>query len=316
MNKPEKLLASLAPDDLAYERFYGMRYPLSFIKDTMSPHVQKAHVHDFAQLWYCVSGSCRNIIGDKSYPLDAGNLVIVPCGVAHSLVIETDSQLFSFSLSPEIFLKTDMLLCKELSAYMLAPSLFSDSGAFSTRAFSLSLDSQHEICDIFSRLCTSADLDLSAILKYANKIFLLPELTADNGELEPVLCEIEKSILPIIKASAYINANFADKITTKELLHESLLCQTTFFSLFKQFMGMRASTYIQRLRTSHAVFYLSHTSYDISKISDVCGFNTPSHFVLCHKKHTGLLPKYLRTKLKEYYENNPVRNIKKPNPFD
>ena len=71
------------------------------------------------------------------------------------------------------------------------------------------------------------------------------------------------------------------------------------------FFGMRSAYYIQRLRVSHAVFYLSLTSYDIAAVSDFCGFNSPSHLVLCHKKQTGMLPKYLRYRLKEYYERNP-----------
>ena len=62
---------------------------------------------------------------------------------------------------------------------------------------------------------------------------------------------------------------------------------------------------MQRVRVSHAIFYLAHTTYDISAISDFCGFNSPSHLVLCHKEQTGVLPKYLRYKLKEYFERNP-----------
>ena len=149
-------------------------------------------------------------------------------------------------------------------------------------------------------------------LKEANKLFSLKEFSLTEKERERASEVIEKKALPILRAYKYINEHFSEKITTKQLIAASLLCQTTFFSLFKKFFGMRAAYYMQRLRVSHAIFYLAHTSYDIGTVSDFCGFNSPSHLVLCHKQQTGVLPKYLRYKLKEYFDRNPEskKNIK------
>ncbi|MBO5879563.1 MAG: helix-turn-helix domain-containing protein [Clostridia bacterium] len=315
-NEKEEKLVRLTPCDLAHERFYGRSVPVMFKKDIMHPYRQSVHMHDFVQLWYCISGKCKNVVGKESYPLKAGSLVIVPCGVEHSLVVEEDAELFSFSISPLTFLKFDPAACSHLAAYTLMPAFCDENSPFATRSIALSEESQNRFCNMFSRLSINNDFNFKNLLFQINELFLLPELLVKEGEMESALNVIEKQIVPIIRAVSYINSNFADKITTRDLLRESFLCQTTFFSLFKQFMGMRSSTYIQRLRTSHAIFYLSHTSYDISKVSDCCGFNTPSHFVMCHKKHTGLLPKYLRTRLKMYYEKNPEIKVKKPNPFE
>jgi len=308
-----KSIPQLRSPDLAQDRFYGKRIPISFRKDSYeNGGSQLEHIHDFVQIWYCISGKCLHTVEDRVFDMAAGDIVIVPTGKVHKFKTAANTELFSLSISTEVFLEADFPSAKELFFYSLLP-VFSDgiSEKFSTRKISLSSESSEKFKSHFSFLASSF-LGLRELLPEINKLFSLPEFFLTEEERESAEKALQKKAMPIIRAVKYINGHISERISIDDLLRVSYLCQTSFFSLFKTFMGMRCSYYIQRVRVTRAVFYLAHTSYDISAVSDFCGFNSPSHLVLCHKKQTGLLPKYFRTKLKEFYDKNPElkRSIK------
>ena len=308
-----KKLPPLRSPDIAHDRFYGKRIPLTFRKDSYDKEGGQApHVHDFVQIWYCISGECSHTVEGQFFCMKAGDLVFVPAGKIHTFRVKANTELFSISVSLEAFLDVESSLAEEFFFYSLLP-VFSEgiSEKLGIRKISLSKESSEKFKAHFSFLSMSS-YALCELMTEINKLFLLLEFTLTEKEKEACRTALTKKALPLIRAVKYINEHISEKITTEDLLRISYLCQTNFFALFKSFMGMRCSYYIQRVRVSKAVFYLAHTSYDISAVSDFCGFNSPSHLVLCHKKQTGLLPNYFRHKLKEFYDKNPEfkKNIK------
>lgn len=311
--KEKEKLPPLRSPDLAHDRFYRSRLPVIYRRDVFeSELVQAKHLHDFPQIWYCLSGECLHTVGDATFDMKKGDLVIVPPGASHSFRGKDTAELLSISISAEAFLDVDIKEIYELAFFTLLPA-FSEEATekLSTRKIRLSEESQDKLTSLFSKLSLGSH-SLRELLIETNKIFLLPEFSLSEEEKEAAHKLLTKKVIPIIKAVRFINENFSEKITTEKLVSASLLCQTSFFSFFKTLLGMRASYYIQRVRVSNAVLYLAHSAYDIAAISDFCGFNSPSHLVLCHKKQTGLLPKYFRARLKEFYDKNPEfkKNIK------
>lgn len=311
-NEKEKLPPLRSPD-LAHDRFYRSRLPVIYRRDVFeSELVQSKHIHDFPQIWYCLSGECLHTVGENTFDMKKGDLVIVPTGVPHAFCGKSTSELLSISISAEAFLDVDIKEISKLAFFTLLPAFSKDvTDKLSTQKIRLSEESENTLISLFSKLSLSTH-SLRYLLSETNEIFLLPEFYLSDKEKEEAGEVLAKKVIPIIKAVRLINERFSEKLTTHELLSTSLLCQTSFFAFFKSFIGMRASYYIQRVRVSNAVLYLAHTAYDIAAISDFCGFNSPSHLVLCHKKQTGLLPKYFRARLKEFYDKNPEfkRNIK------
>ena len=303
-------LPPLRSPDLAHDRFFKHDSPVICRRDRFtSDYSQEKHLHDFPQIWYCLSGECLHTVGKDTLTMRAGDLVIVPAGVAHAFRGVISAEFFSISISTEVFLETE---AEPLSFYALLGAFADEiTDKLSPVTHSLSRTSRETAEALISRLL-STPLPLSELIFETNKLFSLPELSLTEAEANLARRVLTRKVLPIIKAVKFINGHFSEGITTRELLSVSLLCQTSFFAIFKTFIGMRASYYIQRVRVSNAVLYLAHSGYDIAAVSDFCGFNSPSHLVLCHKKQTGLLPKYFRARLKEYYDKNPEfkRSIK------
>ena len=311
--KNKENLPPLRSPDLAHDRFFRSNPPVVFRRDVFeSELVQAKHMHDFPQIWYCLSGECLHTVADNSFDMKKGDLVIVPPGASHSFRGKDTAELLSISISTEACLCANINELGGLAFFTLLPAFSEEvTEKLSTRKITLSEESQDKLTSLFSKLSLGSH-SLSELLAETNELFLLPEFFLSEEEKERAKEVLFKKALPIIKAVRFINEKFSEKITTRELLSVSLLCQTSFFSSFKAMLGMRASYYIQRVRVSNAVLYLAHTAYDIAAISDFCGFNSPSHLVLCHKKQTGLLPKYFRARLKEFYDKNPEfkKNIK------
>lgn len=63
----------------------------------------------------------------------------------------------------------------------------------------------------------------------------------------------------------------------------------------KSLTGDSALGFIRRLRFDKACELLKDGGYTVAEISDMVGFNSPSYFATCFKKHVGCLPtEYLK----------------------
>ena len=95
----------------------------------------------------------------------------------------------------------------------------------------------------------------------------------------------------MLRALAYINNHYSEKIHLEELTKLTAMCQTNFMNHFKHFTGMSFSKYMQLLRNSHARRLISFSDYSLSHIADLCGYNDTAYMINCFKKLRGRTPK-------------------------
>ena len=98
---------------------------------------------------------------------------------------------------------------------------------------------------------------------------------------------------------AYINQNLQEQITLEELAQNAGMSKTYFSTVFKKVTGVTVWDYITNSRVERAVSYLvtQKGKYNISEISELCGFNNAANFNKTFKKKTGMTPsEYKKTK--------------------
>ena len=65
-----------------------------------------AHAHPHEQITYVISGKCRYTVGEETKEVGAGDSVLIPGNVSHSIVILEDMKVIDvFSPAREDFLK-------------------------------------------------------------------------------------------------------------------------------------------------------------------------------------------------------------------
>ncbi len=99
----------------------------------------------------------------------------------------------------------------------------------------------------------------------------------------------------VTKALQFINKNYREKISLKDI-ETNLHDKSTYFStLYKQEMGVTFTDYLNSLKIEHACQLLSGTNLSIIDVSLSTGFDDQSYFTKVFKKAKGMTPKAYRS---------------------
>lgn len=103
----------------------------------------------------------------------------------------------------------------------------------------------------------------------------------------------------IVQINNYINMNYSQPISSKELAEKLFLSQGYLSRFFKKHYGMNFAEYLQGVRLSHAVDDLIYTGTPITRIAYDNGFANVSAFNKAFKDVYGDTPSAMRKKLKK-----------------
>ena len=98
----------------------------------------------------------------------------------------------------------------------------------------------------------------------------------------------------IIKALQFINKNYQEKISLKDIETNLHVNASNFSTLFKQEMGVTFTDYLNSLKIEHACHLLTETNLSIIDVSLSTGFDDQSYFTKVFKKAKGMTPKAYR----------------------
>ena len=161
---------------------------------------------------------------------------------------------------------------------------------------------------IITRIANENDSNLNQIIDTDLDVINRISETESFNELRDV-CEslielITKNMLSSIysgrsqivtKALQFINKNYKEKISLKDIEHNLHVNSSYFSTLFKQEMGQTFTDYLNSLKIGHACQLLADTNLSIIDISLSTGFEDQSYFTKVFKKAMGMTPKSYRS---------------------
>ncbi|AXY26621.1 AraC family transcriptional regulator [Suicoccus acidiformans] len=115
-----------------------------------------------------------------------------------------------------------------------------------------------------------------------------------NSELSIKDSTIQTKNSDIDKVQQYIRENYHEKITLDQLSELVDINKYYLIRLFKQKTGLSPIDYLIHVRLEQAENLLKQTDLTISKISDMVGFHSPSHFSKTFKESNHLTPSQFR----------------------
>lgn len=104
------------------------------------------------------------------------------------------------------------------------------------------------------------------------------------------------------KAIEYINENYNKPISVSEISYLLAVDRRQFSDVFQAVVGLSPNKYIQKYRLEEAKSLLKFSTYSISEIADMTGYNDCFYFSKSFKKNIGVSPK-------EYRKNNKLISI-------
>lgn len=249
--------------------------------------LQPDHYHQYYEIFYLFSGSCRYLLKDTLYTLEKGDLAFIAPGELHHSVYYPGIACEVATL----YFKSDFLL----------PSLFSYLGEENMpphRSFRGTVPGlyQEEFESLLTRMLSeSRQIDEhspSFMTCFLNELLLFLSRHSVISESEPDLVNAKDA--DIMTAAKYIYRNFTKPLTLQEAADAAGLSTTYFSRKFKLLTGMGFKEYLNYIRLKHAAAALLTTDSSITDIALEYGFNDSSYFKDLFKKEYGKSPREYR----------------------
>ncbi|MBQ8508884.1 MAG: helix-turn-helix domain-containing protein [Clostridia bacterium] len=265
-------------------------YVNKIFTETFEPY----HDHDYFEINYVMRGQLYQYLDDNLYELRAGDFILLPPGVRHSIYGARGS------ISINLLIQRDFIRKIEYTLGMISPESFL-SKAVKKSAYILFTDVKSKLVrSLFIRM-----QELSYKVSQANSVqsrlwdSLLETLFYD------LLTEIDAGRLKY----SMNNSNTSDASSHDMIIQyiKKNLATVSIESLSKHFgisamglnrifrrMGYGYSDYVANLRISQAKYLLKKSSLTNREISYAIGLGSPEYFSRFFKKYTGKAPSAYR----------------------
>lgn len=252
--------------------------------------LQPDHYHNFYEIFYLWSGSCRFLLKDTVYQLEAGDLVFIAPGELHH-------SLYSVGEVCEIV----MIYFKEeylhLPNFPAATNNREDTGgklhSFMGSVPAVYQDALHSLLNRMLTENSRFDQYSEHFERcYLEELLLMLMRHSVMNEKEPDLLNSRDA--DILLATKYIYNNFRKPLTLEEVSSVASLSPTYFSKKFKLITGMGFKEYLNFVRLKHAQTALLTTNSSITDIALEYGFNDSNYFKDLFKKVYGKSPREYR----------------------
>lgn len=240
------------------------------------------HIHEGYEMLYLISGNLNFFIDDKIFAVSPGNIMLIPKGAihkSHNSASRYERVVWNFT---ENVIDKDIF---DLTEDLFSHQVYSPDAAFMQniiKGFRNEWRNEH----------SHEPLSLHFSKQYLN--ILLLYLIRHKDEFTVKGTNITNPTIDrLIK---YVNQNYAQQITLKELSHSLGLTPNYISKLFVENTGMSFKEYLTGVRIKNARELLENTDKPMSKVANLCGFNDSNYFSTAFKNVIGTSPMAYRRK--------------------
>lgn len=228
--------------------------------------------HAYYEIYYLTRGSELYLVGNKSYELDEGDILLIPEGLEHK-TIEADENRQRYSI-----------LCRP---QFIPGSARETLGERATVIRPLhSGDAIDEIISRIAKESTASDIHREDALR-----FLVGELMIMLARCENTYVQSEDNSPAVATAIAYIKEHYSDRISLPDVAETCKVSSAYLSRRFKDEVGIGFSDYLSRFRLRHAAAMLKERpEASITEVAFACGFNDSNYFSDKFKKQYGVSP--------------------------
>ena len=234
------------------------------------------HYHPHYEIYYMKEGSCRYFIDDRSFDVEAGDVIFIPKGIIHRTNYTTSLH--------------SRLLINFTEEYI--PDNIIDS-LTDTRYLYRSREITRHIEDLFNKIeqeyTHPDDYTRSLLYCYTAEIFYLifrhpgslEEATTGNELIDSIVRYIKQNYMSDIKLSTVAKM----KSVSPEHLSRS----------FKRETGFGFCEYLLLLRLQKAEYMLKNEpGRSVAEVAYACGFNDSNYFSDKFKRTYGIPPSHMK----------------------
>lgn len=260
----------------------------SYINDGwIKPHVtweRVPHFHEDVELLSVKSGRMAYSVNGKIIELNAGDTIFVNANQIHySLALEDEMARYVISVINPSILKTSVAM--EMQAVM--PILSNPNLPY--------IKFWHEYENskaIYEIMLTLPDVRQDAF-QVTKRFFSIWEIIMRQGQSYGFIgndIDVDIHMQSFKKMMYFIQKEYQNKVTLEMIAASGGVSKSLCNKLFKKYVDVSPINYLLELRIKKVTEYLRTTSYSLTEIAELCGFNGASYMAEMFKKLVGKSP--------------------------
>ena len=246
-----------------------------------------AHAHDYYEFYLIVEGDIAMEIGARTYPVQVGDLILVPPGMKHHAVLfspEKPYRRFVFWISQAYVQE----LLEQSPDYVYLMQLAATAGQY---IFRFSGDGFYSIQSRILRLIEEIRSDrygkAAAITLSVNDLILQMNRLVYEEEHENRSTETHELFRNLL---SYIESHIEGELTLEELASQFYISKYYLAHLFRENLGISVHQFITKKRLS-ACRDAILSGAPVSRVCFDYGFREYSSFYRAFRKEYGMSPK-------------------------
>lgn len=276
---PLPAISGLAPGDLVVYLEALQIQPISAIKWNWKGgwKVGPRTLNDSMWFWL-ESGKGSGWVDDpnRTFLLQAGDLLIIPQGAPHALQFDRDSttQLIAVHFHADVFGAVNVLRLLGIPMHIQRESTFGVASQQLCREFAVKQDGWQ------------------MAMRWIIQSMILHVVRTHAKRCQAVFHMVSQKELPrLLPAFAFIEKNLADRsLNLKAISRTAYLSEVQFRKVFKDATGLSPAKFIQRRRVERSCALLRTTQQSINQIAFACGFIDTSYFYRVFRRWMSISP--------------------------
>lgn len=248
---------------------------------------ENPHTHEFIEIVYILSGTGKEWIDGKEYPVSDGSLMFINYGQTHAFCADREMVYYNILLEPEAV--SEKIINADNAFAILSLTAFSDFSLADTSnpfvSFSCAEREKLEyvLCEMY-REYQSSDSGRATVLKSYLSIllaYIFRKMLPGGDRADAAPSEMLR----------YIETHFNENLTLSALAKKCFYSPKYFSRVFKERYGITVSEYIQKKRMEEGRELLENTDRTVEEISSMVGYCDATHFYKYFKRFYGITPK-------------------------
>ena len=261
-------------------------FPISLLSVEYSAHTKciLPHQHTRIEIIIIDEGFLNISTDKKQFMVQAGDIVIINSGALHEGDTQNTSVKYRVIMFELSFFASDHQIKNVLEPIQKYSLVF------------VNLIQDAYVLELCNKIFDAANIqsESSLLLVTGLTYQLLHELMCTYTYSPKNLSRETSDFSRVLD---FISENYCNDITTRSVSKIFGYNEAYFCRLFKTTIGLNFSTYIRNLRLQKAKELLKKTQHPISYIASEVGYDDPTYFTKCFRKHYGIPPvKYRQNK--------------------
>ncbi len=270
-------------------RIHGKReFPFVIYKKKFEENKLKyisLHWHPEVEIAYVESGKLEYTVNEKKYILNAGEAMLVNRLELHGATMLEECTWYAILFDPKLVYSFDESSIKR--------KIFENSPFHNIMLSEKSIRMIKELIALDSEATTYELKALNSLINVYIDIF-------DNLNIESISSSSKTANLRVKKILDFISNNYNQRIQIEDISKELGLCRSEVCKLFKDNLNTTFTEYLSKIRIEKAIELLESKETNVSQISELVGFNSPSYFTEIFKKYFKVTPlEYRKVNLKK-----------------